>query len=202
MKPTRDRKPRKKATSQAERMEYAQGRAEDVVTMLRNRADRRHSRAEKKGEEPVGYRTVYAAGGPRTLGSTEKRQVPVYQDELDFLVKASQVDPNDYYHAVGLSGVRKGGEFSSLCKEGNKGAGASVACNPRKAKKLAKGREKRQGRAGKSRDNFFANLMGRLMTRGSSESMDTYNPFQVNPETQARIDAQSRAQNAGVTLYR
>lgn len=56
------------------------------------------------------------------------------------------------------SGARKGGKDTEACKPGNKGAGASVACDPGKARKLGKSRE------GKNRSNLDK-LMHFLKTR-------------------------------------
>ena len=186
-------KPNKKGASQQERKDYAEMKAEQERERLRRKAERKGIRSERRGEEPIGYRETIQAGGPRGLEEAVRGRTPIYQEEYDALQRAAEVDPLDYYPEVGLSGVRKGGNFGPLCEEGNKGAGASIACNPGKARKLAKARNKRAGRKANFMDKIMARLRGRV---GGGE--DQYNPY--NEEERARIARDMGGPTRGIKL--
>ena len=186
-------RPRKKATAQSERKEYALMKAEKERERLRRRAERKGQRSERRGDEPIGYRETIQAGGPRALEEAVRSQTPIYQDEYELLQRAAMVNPVDYYPEVGLSGVRKGGNFGPLCEEGNKGAGASMACNPRKARKLSKARNKRAGRQANFMDKIASRLRGRV---GGGENQ--YNPY--NEDERARIAREMGGPTRGIAL--
>ena len=186
-------KPKKKGVSQQERKDYAEMKAEQERERLRRRAERKGQRAERRGEEPIGYRETIQAGGPRGLEEAVRSRTPIYQDEYDMLQRAAMANPVDYYPEVGLSGVRKGGNFGPLCEEGNKGAGASIACNPGKARKLAKARNKRAGRQANFMDKIMSRLRGRV---GGGENQ--YNPY--NEEERARIAREMAGPTRGIVL--
>lgn len=189
-------KPRKKGVSQQERKDYAEMKAQQERERLRRRAERKGERAERRGEEPIGYRETIDAGGPRGLESAVRSRTPIYQDEYDMLQRAAMANPVDYYPEVGLSGVRQGGNFGPLCEEGNKGAGASIACNPGKAKKLSKLRNKRAGRQANFMDKIMSRLRGKVNTKG--DMWENYNPY--NEEERARIAREMGGPTRGITL--
>lgn len=186
-------KPSKKGVSQQERKDYGEMKAREERERLRRRAERKGKRAERRGEEPIGYRETIQAGGPRGLEEAVRGRTPIYQDEYDMLQRAAMANPVDYYQEVGLSGVRKGGKFGPLCEEGNKGAGASIACNPGKAKKLSKLRNKRAGRQANFMDKIMSRLRGKV---GGGE--DRYNPY--NKEERARIALEMAGPTRGIVL--
>ena len=188
-------KPKKKGVSQQERKDYAEMKAEQERERLRRRAERKGQRAERRGEEPIGYRETIQAGGPRGLESAVRPRIPIYQDEYDMLQRAAEVDPLDYYETVGLSGVRQGGEFADPCEPGNKGAGASLACNPRLAKKLAK---RREGKKTTMLDVLMSRIRGRMLPSRQTEAQRRYNPY--NEEERARIARQMGSSTRGITL--
>lgn len=189
-------KPKKKGTSQQERKDYAEVKAREERERLRRRSERQGRRAERRGEEPIGYRETIDAGGPRGLESAVRGRTPIYQSEYDMLQRAAMANPVDYYPEDGLSGVPKGGNFGPLCEEGNKGAGAGIACSPRKAKKLSKQRNKRAGRQANFIDKIMARMRGKINVSG--DQYTNYNPY--NEEERARIAREMGGPTRGITL--
>jgi hypothetical protein len=190
-----DRRPRKNATAQSERKEYAEMKARKKRERLRRKAERKGQRAERKGEEPVGYRETVTGGNPRYLQESGTTRTPIYQDEYDMLQRAAGVNPIDYYQTKLLSGVRKGGDMADPCRGGEPGAGANVACSPMKAKKLAK---RRQGKKFRLIDKITQRILGEAYDK-SVGSLDGFNPY--NDQEMERINRDMASPLSGVKLY-
>ena len=188
-------KPRKKGGSQQERKDYAEMKAQKERERLLRKAERKGQRAERRDDEPIGYRETIQAGGPRRLESAVRGREPIYQDEYEMLQRAAMVDPDQFYNVVGLSGVRKGGEFADPCREGNKGAGAGIACDASKARQVAR---QRQGKKTTFMDVLMNRLRGRMMPSAMTEAQRNYSPY--NEEQRQRIDREMGASIRGITL--
>lgn len=191
-------KPKKKGATQQERKDYAIQKAEKEREKLRKKAARKGRKSERRGEEPIGFRTVFTGGGnPRFLQESSQEQVPVYEDEYNLLKEAAQVDPVDYYPAVGKSGVVTGGNYGSVCKPGSKGAGANVACDPGKARKLGK---RREAKGVTFLDKLMHAIRGKAYGRGVNRQAPSnrYNPF--SDSERAAIAAEQGLPIRGITL--
>lgn len=134
------------------------------------------------------------AGGPRSLESAVRGREPIYQDEYDLLVRAGEGTPLDYYEQTLLSGVRKGGEFADPCREGNPGAGASVACSAKKAKEVAR---QRQGKKTTVLDKMMQRLRGKIADAQVTDA-PRFNPY--NKAEQDMIAREMGTPLRGITL--
>jgi hypothetical protein len=189
-----DDRPKRKGVSQQERKDYAEMKAEQVRSRLLRKAERKGDRAERKGEEPVGYREAVTGGNPRYLQESGTTRTPIYQDEYDMLQRAAGVNPIDYYYTKLLSGVRKGGDMADPCRGGEPGAGANVACSPMLAKKIAKGRE---GKKFRLIDRITQRILGEAYDK-SVGSLDGFNPY--NEEEMERVSRDMASPLRGIIL--
>jgi len=190
-----DGNPKKKGTSVQERKDYAAMKATREMERLRRRAGRKGERSERRGDDPIGYRETIHGGNPRFMLPSVRQQAPIYQDEYDMLQRAAEVNPLDFYEQVGHSGVRKGGEFADPCREGNKGAGAAVACDAKKARQVA---SQRQGKKTTFMDVLMSRLRGRMINGNNREAQKRYTPY--NDQEQAMIDRERGMPTRGIKL--
>lgn len=187
-------KPKKKGVSQQERKDYAEMKAAKERARLQRKAERFGRRAERRGEEPIGYRETVSGGNPRFLQESTMTQTPIYQDQYDMLQRASEVHPDDVYHAV--AGSYSGGKGTDPCAPGNKGAGAAIACSARTAMKVAR---QRKGRgSGGFMDRLMMMLQGRQLNRGTTDMQRRFSPY--NDQEKARIAFDMGGPTRGITL--